>query len=92
MRRGTRATREEGDEGERGEGREDGSSLRFVVEKALLLVAVAIWVVVFFRFVCLGIAIPLRRRTATRAVGRSVSLSLSHSPRRSNRIFPKKTV
>lgn len=42
MRRGKRATREEGGEGERGEGREDESSLRFVVEKALLLVAVAV--------------------------------------------------
>ena len=66
MRRGTRATREEGGEGERSEGREDESSLRFVVEKALLLVAVAVVavvvVVVFFRFECLGIAIPLGRR------------------------------
>ena len=42
MRRGTRATREEGGEGERGEGREDWSSLRFVVEKAVLVVAVAV--------------------------------------------------
>jgi hypothetical protein len=42
MRRGTRATREEGGEGERGEGREDESSLRLVVEKALLAVAVAV--------------------------------------------------
>jgi hypothetical protein len=42
MRRGTRATREEGGEGERGEGREDESSLRFVVEKALLVVAVVV--------------------------------------------------
>ena len=42
VRRGTRATREEGGEGERGEGREDEPSLRLVVEKALLLVAVAV--------------------------------------------------
>jgi len=42
MRRGTRATREEGGEGERNEGSEDESSLWFVVERALLLVAVAV--------------------------------------------------
>ena len=83
MRRGTRATREEGGEGERGEGREDESSLRFVVEKALLLVAVAVLVVVFFRFVCFGIAIPLERRAATRGCCHSLLLSLaaSFSPR-----------
>ena len=42
MRTGKRATREEGGEGERGKGREDKSNLRFVVEKVLLLVAVAV--------------------------------------------------
>jgi hypothetical protein len=40
VRRGTRATREEGGEGERGEGREDELRSWFVVEMALLLVAV----------------------------------------------------
>lgn len=69
MWRGMRATREVGGEGERGEAREDG--LSFVVEKALLLVVVAVWTVVFLRFVCLGRAIPLQRRAAT----------LSFSPR-----------
>ena len=66
MRRGTRATREEGGEGERGEGREDESVLWFVVEKALLFVAVAVaaWVAVFFRFVYLGRAIRVQCRPA----------------------------
>lgn len=64
MRRGTRATRSEGGEGERGEGREDESVLWFVVEKALLFVAVAAWVAVFFRFVYLGRAIRVHCRPA----------------------------
>ena len=64
MRRGTRTTREEGGEGERGEGREDESScLWFVVEKALLFAAVAVWVVGFLRFVYLDRAIPVQRST-----------------------------
>ena len=85
MRRGTRATREEGGEGERGEDKEDESSLRLVVEKALLLVAFAVWVVVFLRFVCLDRAIPV--------VGPPLGFALSRSPRRlsSKQIFPKET-
>ena len=78
MRRGTRATREGGGEGERGEGREDESSLRLAVEKALL-VAAAVWVLVFLRFVCLDRAIPVQRLAATFStfslVRRVVSLS-----------------
>lgn len=92
MRRGTRATREEGGEGERGEGRVDESSLRFVVEKALLLTAVAVCFVLFFRLVCLGRAIPLQGRAATCAVCHT-SLSFARrvvlSP---NQIFAKKTL
>lgn len=82
MRRGTRATREEGGEGERGEGKEDESSLRFVVEKALLFVATDAWVIVFFRFVCLDRAIPVQGRVATGSCSRSLA-----APSLRNRFF-----
>jgi hypothetical protein len=92
MRRGTRATREEDGEGERNEGREDESSLRFVVENALLLVAAAVCVVVFFRFVCFGKAIPIQRRARH---SRSLSVTLSLACRAvlsSNQILQKETL
>ena len=89
MRRGTRATRE-GDGGERGEGREAWLSFWFVAEKALLLVAVAVWVVVFLGFVCLGKAIPVQRRAATFSFSRSLARSPAASSLQ-NRCFRRKT-